>query len=35
MGEIYIFKKELQSWPFEFVISFSEVYFWELGLTFD
>ncbi len=31
--EIHISTLELQKWPFEFVISFSKVYFYDSGLA--
>jgi hypothetical protein len=32
--EIHIFRLELQRWPLQFIISFSKVYVWDLGLKF-
>jgi hypothetical protein len=32
--EIYISRLELQGWSLEFVIFFSKVYIWDLGLRF-
>jgi hypothetical protein len=34
LQEIHISKLELQRRPLKFVISFSKVYFWDLGLKF-
>ncbi len=33
--ESHIYRLELQRGPLESVISFSEVYIWDLGLRFD
>ncbi len=35
MKKINISRLELQRWPLEFIISFSKVYIWDLGLRFS
>ncbi len=35
LQEIHISRLELQRWPYEFVIFYSKVYIWDLGLRFS